>query len=338
MTSITTEILESIEIGKPRHHENLTVHPINYQGAAGPKYLSLDEALKKGDLVITEVSASGSVNDLAIQNKSRTAVLILDGEELQGAKQNRVVNTTIMVAAGSQMTVPVSCTEQGRWSYNSPRFGSTEHIMRHDVRSRKMSTVHVSLDKGRGYASDQGKVWKEIRVMGAESGVHSPTGAMSDTFARYRESMNEFVKAFPVQEDQAGLLAFVDGRLAGCDLVSRPQAYRQLHAKLLRSYAVDAVVQKPRPVRPASEEIQGDRVADFLAAVAQCEDQTFSSVGQGYDVRFVGPDLIGSALLVEGSAVHAAFFPKPAERERREEPDLLRSRIRARNLWEKLTG
>jgi hypothetical protein len=338
MTSITTEILESIEIGKPLHHENLTIHPITYAGSAGPKYESLDEAIKKGHLIITEVSESGSVPNLALRNKSRTSVLILDGEELHGAKQNRVMNTTIMVAVGMEMDVPVSCTEQGRWSYNSPRFASSENVMRHDVRSRKMSSVHLSLSKGRGYASDQNEVWEAIRTMQAESGVSSPTGAMSDTFDRHRKKMDEFVKAFPVMRNQAGLLAFIDGRLAGCDIISRPKAYQKVHAKLLRSYAVDAVVEKPRPHRQSSEEIEGDRVADFLAAVAQCQGEMFPSVGLGNDVRFKGPDLIGSALLVEGSPVHSAFFPKPAERERRGDPDLIRSRFRAGNLWDKMTG
>lgn len=338
MTSITTEILKSIEIGPPQHYQNLTIHPINYKGATGPEYISLDEALKKGRLILTEVTEDGQVPILALRNQSGTAVLILDGEELKGAKQNRVLNTTIMVAVGVEMNVPVSCTEQGRWSYNSPRFASSKHVMRHDVRSRKMSRVHLSLEEGRGYASDQREVWQDIRTMGEESGVSSPTGAMSDTYERHRKSMNKFVKALPVKKNQAGLLAFIDGRLAGCDIVSRPKAYRNQHAKLLRSYAVDAVVEKPRLLQTGNDEIQGDRVADFLAAVAQCQGQKFPSVGMGEDIRFKGPDLIGSALLVEDCAVHAAFFPKPAERERGWEPDFLRSRSRAGNLWDKLTG
>jgi hypothetical protein len=36
-------------------------------------------------------------------------VLILDGEELVGTKQNRIVNTTILVAAGCEIVIPVSC-------------------------------------------------------------------------------------------------------------------------------------------------------------------------------------------------------------------------------------
>ena len=336
MTSITTEILASIEIGEPRRHQNMTIHPVLFKGAAGPEYISLEEGVKKKKVVITEVSEGGSVPHLSVHNTGNVAVLILDGEELQGAKQNRVVNTTIMVAAGEELQVPVSCTEQGRWSYNSPQFSTSNHVMRHDLRSRKMGSVHASLNEGRGFASDQAGVWENLRMMADEAQVTSPTGAMSDTFSQYREGIDDFVREFGAKRDQAGLLAYIDGRLAGCDFMSRPKVYRKLHDKLLRSYAVDAVVNRPRH-HESPDGPQGDPVADFLAAVAQCEGEFFTSVAMGEDVRFTGPDLIGSALVVDGGAVHAAFFPKPAENNSHRGPDFLKSSQRAGNLWDKMT-
>ena len=54
--------------------------------------------------------------------------MLFDGEELKGAKQNRILNTTILIAAGSSLDVPVSCTEQGRWSYASREFDESEAI------------------------------------------------------------------------------------------------------------------------------------------------------------------------------------------------------------------
>ena len=47
---------------------------------------------------------------------------MLDGEELIGAKQNRILNTTVLVAAHTEVTIPVSCVEQGRWGYRGRQF------------------------------------------------------------------------------------------------------------------------------------------------------------------------------------------------------------------------
>jgi len=50
---------------------------------------------------ITEVSAGGRVPELAFENSSDETVLLVDGDELVGAKQNRVVNLSILVAGGN---------------------------------------------------------------------------------------------------------------------------------------------------------------------------------------------------------------------------------------------
>ena len=51
-------------------------------------------------------------------------MLLLDGEELVGAKRNRILNTTVLVAKSARVGIPVSCVEQERWAYTSPRFAA----------------------------------------------------------------------------------------------------------------------------------------------------------------------------------------------------------------------
>ena len=63
--------------------------------ASGLEYLLLDEALSKNLMEVVELDNDGSVPELKVVNKSPEMILILDGEELVGAKQNRIVNTTI---------------------------------------------------------------------------------------------------------------------------------------------------------------------------------------------------------------------------------------------------
>jgi hypothetical protein len=70
------------------------------------------------------VSEAGSVPELLVKNLAPSPVLILDGEELIGAKQNRIVNLAILVAAGQTLRIPVSCVEAGRWVHRSREFAA----------------------------------------------------------------------------------------------------------------------------------------------------------------------------------------------------------------------
>ncbi len=62
-------------------------------------------------MTVSEVSEGGSVPELKVTNLTGKHVLILDGEAVAGAKQNRVLNTTILIGAGTSLVIPVSCTD-----------------------------------------------------------------------------------------------------------------------------------------------------------------------------------------------------------------------------------
>ncbi|CAN5614491.1 hypothetical protein BH23ACI1_BH23ACI1_19370 [soil metagenome] len=77
---------------------------LGYTPAVGG-YAVLDQALALKAFEITEVSEHGSVPELRVVNWGAEPVLIVDGEELVGAKQNRVVNLSILVAGRSELTM-----------------------------------------------------------------------------------------------------------------------------------------------------------------------------------------------------------------------------------------
>ena len=96
-TTALQELLEAIRVGGPVSHGALTVVPFLVPARAEPDWLTLTEA---GDQVtIEEINEGGSVPTLRLHNRAGKPVLLLDGEELVGAKQNRVLNTTVLVAA-----------------------------------------------------------------------------------------------------------------------------------------------------------------------------------------------------------------------------------------------
>lgn len=121
----------------------------------GLVYITLGEALGAGSIESREVSEGGSVPELSVVNRAGKMVLILDGEELVGAKQNRIVNTTILIATGAEIVIPVSCVEQGRWTYKSDVFSSKHRVMSPSIPKAKARDVNASLLSNGRYRSDQ---------------------------------------------------------------------------------------------------------------------------------------------------------------------------------------
>ena len=122
--SLVTEALQHIQIGAKLSHEGLTVHPLIRESLLNKDYLTLDEALELNTAQVTEVSDSGSVPELLFRNLGDKAVFLLDGEEVVGAKQNRILNISILAPAEKDTTIPVSCVEAGRWHHDRSDFTS----------------------------------------------------------------------------------------------------------------------------------------------------------------------------------------------------------------------
>lgn len=141
MEKTVRSFLESLKLGRRQSHENLTIFPLMAPQNGAPDYLTLEEALAEGCMRITELSEGGSVPELRLFNDSPRAVLIVEGEELSGAKQNRVVNATFLVPGKTQLVIPVSCVEQGRWSYKGRTFHSGGKVMHASLRRAHQRAV-----------------------------------------------------------------------------------------------------------------------------------------------------------------------------------------------------
>jgi len=121
--------LSSLTIGSPIAVNALSVYPLLRSSADAPFYDTLSDAVRAGTLHITEVSAAGSVPELRVVNDGKRPVLIIDGEELVGAKQNRIVNLTVLVPEGTTIPLPVTCVEAGRWRHVSDEFAPADEAM-----------------------------------------------------------------------------------------------------------------------------------------------------------------------------------------------------------------
>jgi hypothetical protein len=304
MDTIIKNYLLGLKLEAPQPFKNMTVFPLTTSLNGGPDYLTLKEALEKALLSVTEVSSGGAVPELKVINKADLAVLLLDGEEVAGAKQNRVLNTTILVKEKSELVIPVSCTEQGRWAYTSSAFRDSDTVMSPKLRGEKAKTVAVSLSATGQFRSDQAKVWEGIKEMEHKTQVFSRTGAMKDVYEAKRKELDDYLKAFRYVPSQKGLLAYIGGEPVGFDFLSREKAFETLFPKLIKSYAMEAILQQKEGAEPA----EPPRAEEFLKEAAECEEKRYESVGQGSDYRYEGKSAVGSALAVGDQVVHMAFF------------------------------
>ena len=104
----------------------LTVAPLVANDGPRLEYLGLASAIARG-VIVHEVGEHGDVGSVAVQNPLDAPVLLFDGEEVAGAKKDRIINLSVLVAAASTLRVPVSCVEAGRWRRESPHFGVADH-------------------------------------------------------------------------------------------------------------------------------------------------------------------------------------------------------------------
>ena len=304
--------LKSLELKLEARFENMAVFPLFHDHGPGVRYLTLDEALDLRVIEVTEVSESGEVPNLRVTNQAEIPILILAGEELVGAKQNRLVNATFLVAGLSKLTVPVSCVEQGRWHYQEREFKSEKRMSSPQLRSKVQEDVSYSVKERRGYRADQSRVWEDISAKSARMQVHSDTLAMGALYESYDDHLKDYTSQFPRLAGQTGFLAAISGGLAGLELFDSADHLAKYFDKLIQSYALDALDlkrQKPQP----SPQVTKEQAESWMTEVKTAPVAAHPSLGLGLDLRIEGKGFVGSGLLHDETLVYLSVFARAAE-------------------------
>jgi hypothetical protein len=93
-----------------------------------------------------------------------------------GAKQNRILNMTVLVAVQTEVTIPVSCVEQGRWGYRARHSAPSDFSLYAGLRAKKRAWVCRSLREGRGHTADQLGVWEALAQKAEAQTCTAPPG------------------------------------------------------------------------------------------------------------------------------------------------------------------
>jgi len=310
----------SYSVGKPLAYKALGVCPIHVSVDSKVEYLTYEEALKNKTVTIIELDQGGSVPELRLENKGGEQVLIIDGEQLVGAKQNRVMNTTILIGAHSKIVIPVSCVEQGRWHYESSRrMSSSPSNLYAGTRAMKSRQVALNLQANRRYEADQGAIWHDISSRLQREEVNSPTSAMDDHFSSRMDTLDEYYQYLVLDRFEgdrstlAGAVFTLSGKILGMDVFDRASTFEKQWRKLLNSYAIESFTSDGEGY------VDTDDVQEFLQSVEGSKMEVFDPPGLGDDVRITGENSVGSALVVDETVLHFyAFKVENGESRRRE--------------------
>lgn len=311
------KLLSEVKLKEKQSYSNLLVYPFFYQNGNKLDYICIDEAFSNKKVEITEIDEGGSVPELFLKNNSDDRVLLLDGEELLGAKQNRILNTSILIEKQDKTKIPVSCVEAGRWGYNSASFSSSDRMSPSSLKMRKSESVSRSLSSSAGmsYRSDQHEVWNEVERLSSSARVYSPSSAMSDVFDSRTKDIEDYVKCFKPEEKQNGMIVFINNKIVGLEYISNARVFPFLFKKLIRGYAMDALLDQEtksetRFGKLFENFIQKKMVKEFFDKIASSNEEKFKSVGLGDDHRLTTKDLVGSALSYEEEIVHLSVISR----------------------------
>ena len=314
------EFFTGLRFGELTVCENLAMLPVLAEEGAGqdPGYLLLDEAIRSGQAKVRELGG-GVVPELLFENLCDRPVLLVGGEELLGARQNRIVNLTILAPPRASIVIPVSCVEAGRWHFESAEMEPSDSLAFRMMRAKSTSRVTASMRSGPSRAADQAEVWADIERRSRSLGIHSPTQAMHALYESRSSDISGFVHALAWREGQTGAVFAIGGRPAGLDLFDHPQTCQRMLAKLVRGYALDAIEERVRGAKQRGGTVAQPRnpdrgtIADglrhWVLEVAGAETLIQPAVGMGEDVRLEGAAVTGAALWAQDRYIHICAFP-----------------------------
>ncbi len=317
---------DHVQIAEPVVYRQLAVYPIvpkDYDGLRG-RWLSLDEAVERGVLDVTEKGGGGSVPRVIVRNTSRRDhIFIMSGEVVTGGKQTRTVRKDVVLSPGEQIELEVFCVEAHRWE-GGKQFSAGKALV--------PQSIQKELRKG----TDQRGVWSEVARNNAALSAENATGSLELALKAgpVREKLAKVRKSIMPKVPQGTMgFIFVDGRRAvGADFFGSEDLARELLPKLLDSYAVDLILQ-----RKGGGGGRADRVAiDFFERIRRAGSRRVDTPGSGAGIRTRSGGLLGDGVSLGGTLVHYGVqiqdrivpMPKPVPRRRGQPEPLLQQQMR----------
>lgn len=289
-------------------YKGIDIYPICIEEKVNTILVTLDEALKSQNV---EVLETGIVNELIIKNKSsENSILILEGTIVKGGKQNRVINTTLILDKESECKVPTTCIEQNRWSYTVPNdFFDSDSTTSGNITSEFNSlflssnyvspTMYCSLNKSvtkglsnGNYSTDQMEIWNDVQTFNASLDIKSTTQDYTKVFRDKEKEINEYYEKFKEGLNNIvfnGLLAIIKGKRIFLNFSCDPEIMNVRLRLFIESIVVESFNLEQRSIVNLHLKVE-----DFLNLLPSIAVKTYKNKSGDLDIRFDDKDVVGS--------------------------------------------
>ncbi|WP_298501101.1 ARPP-1 family domain-containing protein [uncultured Methanobrevibacter sp.] len=282
-----------IEFLDSQVHKNMAIIPIKTPINYNIDILTLKKGFELG-LVEVKECEKPQVNTLIVVNNSVSPLLLVDGEEIIGGDQNRIVNATVIIDAQSEMHIPVNCTEHGRWGYKH-EFKPSEYILNSRTRFAKTHARRSNRDV-------QTEVWNSIDRLESLHNVSSKTQAMSETYERKKTDLNELVKSFEICKGQTGVVIIIDGEVKGFEIFFNAEIYAEYHEKILKSYLIDA------EIKDSAFTVNVDTAREIISKACESEFSEVGSTGLEKSFEFKNEEGLGNLYSFKDEIIHVSYM------------------------------
>ncbi|MEO0126630.1 MAG: DUF6569 family protein [candidate division WOR-3 bacterium] len=285
--------IKRLNLGEPIFLRNLMLYPVKNDGNNGNAQIdTIDNLIATGIASFCEL-ATPDVNKIIFDNKGDSPVLMIDGEEITGSMQNRIIAQSFVAQPHSRSQIPVICAEEKRWEeIGGFRTGYCSYP--------RIRSILASSDSKK--TDTQHQVWKEIDRKLTVTRTKSKTSSMHEIFDNLNDEIERYVEGFDgLNHNTVGFLGVAGHTILGCDIFASSEIYHKFEKKLLRSYALDAIeYQRSTGTKP--------HVENFFKNLKQTIIETGFDSKSGHK-GFKGRKLVGQMVFYKNAPVHISAFP-----------------------------
>lgn len=300
--TMSMKTLTSAKVGQPIRHGGVSIFPLYLENPRPTTAVVADDSLKVSEL------DSATVPQLQVTNTKDIPVIIPAGRVLEGGRQTRTVNVSILVPAGATITIPVSCVEAGRW-HGGMQFRDSKRVVGRSVRMAKQRGVKGNIDRSGMKHSDQGAVWDSISFELSSRHIEHESNSYlaADSYFERNQELFEVLKEFEkagVDPGQTGIAVAYGDKIAGIELFTNTGDFTRSWESLVRA----AVLDSPEGL-PAEVTVDIADVEKFLADVAAQEATEAKGTGLGTEYHVASQSVVAHALVDDaGDLMHAYAF------------------------------